>query len=487
MASFSGNSRGGFAPRRGWGRGGRAPFFTKTRDPTKPDLKKNPLGDLIKEIQSSDLSLMPIDLAEISDCQYVASYNWLNDKQPTIVIPGMPPQWTPLHVPQRLKQDSGPYFRDPNAARYPDYPMASVVRAVLETDSEFDTAGTDVFACGSTLGNLLRFARGIDKAFRFHVEVVGETVFFIRKENDPKEVIKDIKGFGHTFPEAYTTWDHSVKGSETHQRIIRYEFGGLNCLVRFEGDGYIREASEAEDTVSLKTHVNQGGLLEAFQDAKIGQSLNTTGSKPDALKIKHGGSAVPQQSIFDLKTRSSRYQRTSDMSDIHPALWIKQISNFILAYHDGSGLFEDIRVQNVKNDVQAWARDNKDGIRRFASLLNEIVDFARSNASKLLEVYCPGADRLEIRSQYSDGVHALPVDLAEHWDNTKMGVFSAKGDSSDGFEPDEDGVDFDDGHVFDVDFDDRHVFDPDSDGSCSEPDYTACSAHDCGYCGKCQY
>jgi hypothetical protein len=88
MASFLDSSRGGFAPRRGRGRGGRAPLFAKTREPIKPDLEKHPLGDLVMEFRSSDLSLKPIDLAEISNCQYVASYNWLNDEVPTIVVPG---------------------------------------------------------------------------------------------------------------------------------------------------------------------------------------------------------------------------------------------------------------------------------------------------------------------------------------------------------------------------------------------------------------
>jgi hypothetical protein len=376
-----------------------------------------------------------------------------------------------------LKEDSGQYFRDPNAAKYPDYPMAPVVHAVVEADPEFDAASTDLFACGSTLGNLLRFARGIDKAFRFNIQVVGETVFFIRKENDPKEIIKDVRGFGHTFPEAYTTWEHSVKGSETHQRIIRYEFGGLDCLVRFESDGYIREALAVNDTAPAKTAVNQDDLPQAFQGAAISQPPYATIIKPNAVKIKYGGSTVPQQSIFDLKTRSGRHKRDIDMSEIYPALWIKQIPNFIVAYHDGSGLFEDIRVQNVKNDVQAWARDNRDGIRRFATLLDNIVDIARSNAIKLLEVYCPGMDRLEIRSQCGDSVHALPADLVDRWEKTKTGVVSTQGDASDKLEHGDGGIGLDD----------RHDFDTDPDNSSSEPDYTACSAHNCGYCGKCTY
>ncbi|KAF2742813.1 hypothetical protein M011DRAFT_452333 [Sporormia fimetaria CBS 119925] len=469
MDSFSGSSRGGFAPRGGRGargRGGRAPFLTKTRE-TNPDLEKHPLGCLIKEFGSPDLGLNPVDLAKISDCQYVASYNWLNDEVPTIVIPGKPPQWTPLQEPQRLKEDSGQYFRDPNAAMYPDYPMAPVVNAVLETDSEFDAARTDVFACGSTLGNLLRFARGIDKAFRFNVVVIGDTVFFMRKDNDPREVIKDVRGFGHTFPEAYTTWEHSVKGSETHQRIIRYKFGGFSCLVRFESDGYIPDSSAVTNTTPANTAVGQGDLFQAFQGATISQqpTINKLGS----LKIKQGGSPVPQKSIFDLKTRSGKYKKDIDMSDILPQLWINQIPNFIVAYHDGRGLFEDIRVRDVSDDVQAWVTDNSDGIRRFATLLDKIVDIARSNSDKLLEVYCPGKEHLEVREQYGDGAHALPADLRDGLDGSKDGD---GGDISDGDE------------YYDSD---EYGFDNRSDDSSEELDYTACSAHDCGYCGKCTY
>ncbi|KAI4916085.1 hypothetical protein J4E90_004531 [Alternaria incomplexa] len=455
MASFSGSGRGGWAPRRGRGRGGRAPHFAKNREQPKPDLQTHPLGDPVKVFRSSDLSLKPIDSAEISNCQHVASYNWLNDEVPTIVVPGKPPRWTPLHAPQRLKEDDGQYFRDPNAAKYPDFPMAPVVHAITKIDPEFDATNTDVFACGSTLGNLLRFARGIDKAFRFNIEVIGETVFFIRKENDPKEVIKDIRGFGHTFPEAYTTWDQSVKGSETHQRIVRYKFSGLDCLVRFESDGYI---DDKQPSAVRRPPSNAMGKLEE-------------------LKIEHGGSAIPHHSIFDLKTRSGKYKKPIDMTDIYPALWMKQISNFIVAYHDGHGLFEDIQVQDVKSDVRAWVRENRDGIRRFATLLNEIVGIAKSSTNKLLEVYCPGADRLEIRKQYGDGVHALPADLVDRWEKTETNISSTQDDASDEDEYNDGGVDVDA----------RYGFGSGDDDSGSEPDYTACSAEDCGYCGKCTY
>jgi hypothetical protein len=56
-----------------------------------PDLKNHPLGDLVKTLRNSDLSVEESHIAKpptISDCRYVASYNWSNDPVPTIIVPG---------------------------------------------------------------------------------------------------------------------------------------------------------------------------------------------------------------------------------------------------------------------------------------------------------------------------------------------------------------------------------------------------------------
>ncbi|XMA20290.1 hypothetical protein WAI453_013081 [Rhynchosporium graminicola] len=123
---------------------------------------------------------------------------------------GKPPKWTPTARPTKLAEDNpnGTYYRDPNAAYFPSYPIEPVVQSIFEECPDFDAQGVDIFSCGSTLGNLLRFARNVEteKPFRFLVEVVGQTVFLLRRENSPKEAITDIRGYGHSFPEANTTW-----------------------------------------------------------------------------------------------------------------------------------------------------------------------------------------------------------------------------------------------------------------------------------------
>jgi hypothetical protein len=65
-----------------------------------PDIKKHPLGSLLRTFKGLDTTAPVSDAAEllsfkvcdnrlhISDCQYIASYNWLGCMEPTIITPG---------------------------------------------------------------------------------------------------------------------------------------------------------------------------------------------------------------------------------------------------------------------------------------------------------------------------------------------------------------------------------------------------------------
>ncbi|KAF2995558.1 hypothetical protein E8E13_003733 [Curvularia kusanoi] len=468
--------RGGFAPRRG--RGGWSQPFAKRQDP-KPDLQKHPLGDLILALQRSDLKPLQahqVSPLQIQSCKYVTSYNWLANEISTVTVPGQPPQWTPLKVSRRLKEDSGIYYRDPNAARSPEYPMAPAVQATLDA-MEDKSIDFDLFACGSTLGSLLRFTRGIDKAFRFHVQVVGGTVFLIRQGNDPKELIEGVRGFGHSFPEAYTTWPKEVKGSETHQRIVQYKLGDLQCLLRFECDGFFDDLSEANNlrrSVVKETYVQQSedALVQAFSGTAVSNPhTNNTG----AFSVVKAGKPVPQASIFDLKTRSGRHKKDINMDDITPLLWLKQVPNFIVAYHDGAGLFpdQDIHIKDVQSLTATFEKDNAEAIHSLVSLLQKIIDLTKEDDRGLLEVYCSGNGVLEIRKQFGQGVQALPVDLHGRW--------VAKCDSGGMPLCDED-TDY--GSYPDDSTSSLSGLSGDSD---QEDDFTACSEEVCGYCGRCTY
>lgn len=508
---------GGFSKRPTWGKPQNG--FQKREEPSI-DLNKHPLGSLLETTKLSDLeSTTESDGGDVSiqDCTYIALYNWLNQESPTILVPGKsypftgllfrrmisfqlillpaysyhdlapfpnpycqvkptnkykgkPPQWTPYTTTQDIPEDRGSYYRDPNAARYPPFPTLPAVLSILHTTPFFPTHEIDVFACGSTLGNLLRFTRSVNKPFRFKVQLIGSTVFLIRMENDPRELIEGIHGYGHTFPEAYTTWDESVKGSESHQRLIRYRFAGMNCVVRFECDGYVPQlSSDATSKTSrsfgtkydIDTLVNE---LTATSTSRKGGRFPLSGNTEITIKSDTDEDRIPQDLTFDLKTRSNRSGREIDLEDFYPVLWLKQIPRLIVAYHNGRGRFapETIQVMMLHDEVRRWETENERGIRRYSTLLKRILKVAKQAGDALLEVCSAGDGTLEIRKQHGEGQHALPLDVRDKWkglpmmtdskkDNPDIGISLVGGNGSD------------------------------------EADYTACSADDCGYCGKCSY
>ncbi|MCJ1245108.1 hypothetical protein MMC30_002309 [Trapelia coarctata] len=398
---------------RGNARGGRS-------EPKGEQLEKRPIGHLIGTIRLSEVqsAVQLKDAAPtIEDCQYVASYNWLNRKNPTILVPGAPPLWTPPNVPPSLQQDSGSYFRDPNAARWPKFPMEPAIRAVFALRPTFLATEIDVVGCGNTMGNILRFLESSERSFVFGIEIVGGTAFLIRMGNSPTELIPDVWGYGHTYPEAYTSWDKGLKDSVSHQRIVRYRIGGLRCLLRFESDGYIKEkASSGDDRsktqVKLSKQSKEAEMSALLLEAESMFVSERAPSKGANLNVELAGKEVPQGAIFDLKTRSA--WKEINMEEIHPRLWLSQIPNFIVAYHR-SGKFDEPQRQDLQGELKDWETTNHQLVRQFCVVLHRLIDMAKKSKGQRIEVHRNGFGPLEIRGITSSSWSALPHDLKAKW------------------------------------------------------------------------
>ncbi|KAL2001968.1 hypothetical protein VTN02DRAFT_920 [Thermoascus thermophilus] len=312
------------------------------------------------------------------------------------------------------------------------------------------------------------------------VEAVGDTVFFVRREHSPTELIPNVYGYGHTFPEAYTTWEADVKGSESHQRIIRYTFAGLDCLVRFEADGYHRDlvstkAKEASGSAEDDTDLDD--LLSSLGESSV-SSYSSARDRP--LTITHGGQPIPQSAIFDLKTRSIRKKDQDTLGNELPRFWVAQIPNFILAYHSW-GLFHEIQTRDVRAEIERWEDENKDVLHQFAALLRKLVNFARGTSSGKFEIRRQEVGVLELREQ-CDGVGStLPPAIEDLWilgtvqkqqPPTPDGQQTAHG----GVIPGSKGEDL-------PNLDKEAITLAWEDGS---EDFTACSTA-CGYCGHCAH
>ncbi|TVY17683.1 hypothetical protein LARI1_G004622 [Lachnellula arida] len=352
---------------------------------------------------------------EIEDVKYVGSYNWLNRHllfstschALTATRPGSPPAWTPLAEDAKLRPDSEPVYRDVNAARYAAYTMEPAVRSVLAMQAQSELPFVDVFGCGSTFGNLLRCARSQPKPFRFDVDVIGNTVFMVRREESPTEMITDLQGYGHTFPEAYTSWDANVRNSTSHQRIVSYAFGGMQFFVRSETDAYLKDSRTGP--TSLKEAQKEASIDNFLDNLGIDARQPVDGA---AVTIQKQGTPIPQDDIFDIKTRAS--YKEYNMEDILPRLWLNQTPNFLLAYHE-FGLFTGPKVKSVRDSVLKWQKDNSSDLARFHALVKRIVDAVRDADGQQFEISWDGQGDLCITKQIAEGREALPIDLSVLW------------------------------------------------------------------------
>ena len=388
----------------------------------------------------------------------------------------------PPAKPYKLKEDGGNYYRDPNAARSPKYPVEPAVRAVLTENPEIYPQSIDVFACSSTMGSLLRFVRRIDKPFRFFVEVVGNTVFFIRHENSPTEFIPGVRGYGHTFPEAYTSWDSDVRGSTSNQRILKYEFDSLQCILRFECDGYLKTKATKDTTMLTKstsnTRKDDEGNMSLLLDHLNVTAHNRNTHQP--LQIQTAGRRIPQAAVFDLKTRSAR-KITNVLEEELPRFWVAQIPNFILARHQ-SGLFLEIEITDVSAKVKKWQQDSQNDLRQLALLLRKIITAVKKRGDGKLEIRCKSLEALELREQDTDEHDVLPLELRTIWlEKTPSGRTDVVEKSV--LDSHRDGDALKASHPGEINEKDSRLRGQDEE---SDEDYTGCSAK-CGYCGHCSY
>lgn len=380
---------------------------------------------------------------------------------------GTPPRWTPRPGAPQLREDDGVYYRDKNASRFPDHPMEPAIRAILELHPAATSASVDVVACGSTLGNLLRFVRGEDRDFRMLVESVVKVVHLIRRENSPTDIIQGIRGYGHTFPEAYTSWDTATGRSASHQRVLRYEFGGLNFVVRHEGDGYLPEMLSQSPVSSQPSNEKETDSVEAL----IGGLANNTISQAmpelsSQLQITRGGSEVPQSAVFDLKTRSILGKGRDFLSEELPRMWVAQTPNFIIAYHT-RGTFDDIEIKNATSNLQMWEKSMNGELAKLAALIHHIVEVARKKPDGKLELNRTSAGKLEVRDQTPGIPPVLSEGTLKDWK-----IWIGSRDRVDDLQSPQEDENAD--SASDVSWGNDSV------------DFTACS-NECGYCGNCTY
>lgn len=385
-----------------------------------------------------------------------------------------------MSEPRRLPFDKTEYPLDRNGYHFPKHPFEATALSVLLAQPEPPKTVFDIVCSSRSLGYLISFCVGEDfREFRSVVEVVGGVVHILKRDNAPDELLSGVKGYGHTFPEANTTWDVGSAGSTSHQRVVRYNLGGLHILLRGEIDGYLPEYTSAGSPSRKKVSLDD--LVDGLESSSL--TPKAVDSKSSTVTVKEAGSPVPQSSLFDLKTRSELRRGDDILAQQLPRLWRSQIPNFILAFHE-RGFFHDITVQSVRDRIGEWEKENAEGIAVLVTLLRQIVDVVTTNPEQKVEIRATVDSEIEVRELLADVGDILSPSVREKWED-----WLQEGRPGSATSPDllVDGADSEPDWNRSYGSGDKDFWNSYHSDDGEQPDFTACGADSCGYCGKCSY
>ena len=358
---------------------------------------------------------------ELSDFSVVSSYNWLDEPQPTILVPGAPPIWSPPSDAPALKPDAGARYVDQNADRMPHSPLEPFIQAILSQRPAFDFSGVDIITDRKTLRQLYGFSSGEKKRFEFGVEAVGDTTIFTRVEPRSREIIapNTFAGYRQSFEEAYTKLHSAAKGSTSHSRLITYTIGGLTFLVRSGTDAYRPDAVGQLSTPQASERDGSEEFAKNIKTLSLDKETASVSATPASIELQviKGGFEVSQAAVLELSTHTAT--KPSIIEDKLIDLYLAQSPCFVEATFRSSGPWNDptslrarfrgITMTDTKQQIMEWEENHQNELRKLVNLVEQIISEARALGGQGIIRYTGQAiPRLEVEAVGERKVPSFP-------------------------------------------------------------------------------
>jgi hypothetical protein len=276
---------------------------------------------------------------------------------------GCPARWNPPSLPYQVAKDNGQVFIDQNSHRSPSASFDPFFKALLTMDPNFNMKPIGLTTDRNSLRKLLQFVSGkVTKSWRIDVDIIEETMFFTRWEENQVTIITGARdsGYGHGFEKAFLSFDADLQGSSGHHRIVRYNLGGIECLVRFEVDAYIDDGLSSDKQDTAVDELGQG-----LSGLHVQNSTDAT-----EVRVIQRGGLVNNDTIAELKSRSMATHLK--MQEYIPQLWISQTRHLFVGRHkEGLVEMEPKRV-DMTELFPDWENRNQQNLRTLVGLISEI-------------------------------------------------------------------------------------------------------------------
>jgi len=278
--------------------------------------------------------------------------------------------WSEREPPYTVPPDSGIAYIDQNAARcLPSMsPLEPLFLALDVMAPKYDLASVDLVTDRNNLRKLHRWVtNNTDKDFRIDAQLLGkETVTFRRWEMRNTQGGTKSRGFGHSFEREVTQVPPGCDGSTSHHRIVEYDFGGLRILCRFEVDACdLGSASSPDDLDDLLRGFSQIDLTSPSQPISITKGPG----KVPKIQVVRAGKFVPQSSIMELKSRSTK--GGIHWKEIWPQAFFSSTSTVVVGRHE-QGKFVSVERKSLEEMRSGCAGDMEVGLGQLIQVLKEI-------------------------------------------------------------------------------------------------------------------
>ncbi|BAE59664.1 unnamed protein product [Aspergillus oryzae RIB40] len=306
------------------------------------------LGDVLggiplDSIQPRDGITTKVDLATLT------SYNLLPKQRKTIVVPGSPSIWRPPNTPRKVKADAGKYQMDPNRHVFPKCSLEPLFRALSLTQPNMKLNDIDLVTDRRNLRLLLGFV----------------------STRQPK----------------------AVRNSLTHNRIIRYMFGDVKIIMRYEVDG----------------------CTGSDKDIRTAMPISEVQRTPTGYTVLKCGQLVSPSRIIEIKTGAAG--KNLVISKNTEQLWFSQTPFLCAGHYDEVGNFTSITKKNhlKLGTLQKWENSHQEQLKKLATLLRVIVELAKAAAWKKFALVS-SENTLKVFGLTNQNDKGLPVDLHSMWE-----------------------------------------------------------------------
>ncbi|TVY14685.1 hypothetical protein LARI1_G007941 [Lachnellula arida] len=366
---------------------------TKRKTPTKGRQRQSRDDRMLKgvdklirniHVESSGVQEEACDAVTIKNYESIASYSWKDIEHPTIYVPGLSRPITRKRIQLQRDKLTRSKPRSPAAAVDP------LFETLLHQHPNFDMSSIHLVTDRNSLRKLLTFASNRSEKWRIDIDMINDTMFFNQWEEFRLMMINGHQdsGYGHAFEECVTAREPTLEDSIHHERIVRYELAGLECLVRFEADAYLNADGSGESREHL--------AIPSSDPSAPKPSRPVLRPPYKLVHVVSRGRYIDPDLIAEVKSCSTL---KFNINKTLPQLWFSQTKHLCVGRHKEGLVTEKLEMKDMREELQKWEASNQEHLINMIRVIREIREIAKT--ARKCTIICTVVDGVKCLSVFN--------------------------------------------------------------------------------------